>query len=627
MTPELPVYRLPGDERYPVQHFVATERIPDGQKTWPLPVGLPDDAAIRGYVGNLWEKSFRAMEPEHFLLNRRELYYSGFHLADPLENFEAEITNYPFANVETVVPELTSDRPRPEIQPMSPLASQNVKLIEEWHRWLLNTNGFDSWYSTGMREMMKLGWIVSPIAFDPKTGMPYPKLWPNWDFYPDFTATGEDNMMHFFLAGPIPTRMAKSLFPHIADQIAPDNWVSPSYDVLVRPYLEQMGAGGGRRMTGNMPVGYASYEGQTPYPGSTFLTAPGGSRAYPGETSFLFQLFVRDMSYMDAVYAGKRWMRGTDGSWTWHWAHMRVPELVCGSGWRVIQMFSNGAIADVSPLEDCYDGLPIVMGRDYKQAFRFFSPGEIDHIIPKVRAINRRLALLNLALEYECNPAIIADKNCGYNFDKGSVVAGDVIKVRQGSKVDWMNFHTPAEQQFLLLAQERGDVDNIGGVHDPLRGNRPPGIEAGIAIEKLQSAGRDRIKGKEGAIFDMCKAMSKKLTVCAARKLNRRIQFRATNGQLVTIDPEVLQSEYEIGYAKGSGLLSSRNEKKSESRDLFQLGAIDQVALLKDYGRTDAEEILQRAAAAQEQAMQMKLLEMKAGVDSKRRGAPAGKAA
>ena len=157
----------------------------------------------------------------------------------------------------------------------------------------------------------------------------------------------------------------------------------------------------------------------------------------------------------------------------------------------------------------------------------------------------------------------------------------------------------------MLLQREEQDIDVVTGWHDVSQGQRPPGIEAGVAIARLQNAGRTRIRGKERGQFARYSAMLKKLMVCAGMKLNRRIQFRGTKGQLVTIDPTVLTNEYRVAFAPGTGLLSSRNDKKSEALQMFQAGAIDIEELLDAYDWKNRGAVLQRMQAQQQMQMLM----------------------
>lgn len=599
---QLPVYDL-GNGRI----FSAEEKIiPD---TIPPPIGLDTDDKIRAFVSDLWAKNVRAIQPEHDRMKRCQLYYDGFHYTNPIENFEKEITNYPYSVVETIWPEMVEQKPRPEIQPGAGVSEANADTLQEFATWLMNTTAFDRTFRLCTREKLKLGWAPNLIVFDPRTGMPYAKPWCSFDYYPDFAGAHEDSMQYYFLAGPVPTRWLQSQFPHRRESIVPDNWVSPSYDVLVRPWdeMQRMASdayGGSGNMVGYAAQdrGFANFSSETALPGSTFLTNPAASlRNEYAYTTFLLQLFFRDMTHMMVTYRGKIHDTSTGG---WHWAHQSVPEPVCQSEWRVIQMTANGTLLDIAQQDPCYGGTPITIGRDVEQAHRFFATGEIDPIIPKTRAYNRRLDMLNRALEYQCAPVLVADPGTGIDVNRAAVEAGEILRKRdRGSQVSWLEIKGPVEQQFALLQSERQDIDVISGVHDVQQGQRPPGIETGIAIERLQMAASKRIRGKEATAHDEWAITVKKLMVSAGLKLNRRIMFRGTGGKQITMDPEVLLNEYGLGFAPGSGLMATREAKKNEAFTLYQAGAIDEEELLKAFDWKDREAVLQRMMLRRQQEL------------------------
>ena len=76
------------------------------------------------------------------------------------------------------------------------------------------------------------------------------------------------------------------------------------------------------------------------------------------------------------------------------------------------------------------------------------------------------------------------------------------------------------------------------------------------------------------------------------RKLSRPILYRASNGQFATLDPQVLQNEFQIRFAAGSGLVSTRDQKKQELFTLFQAGAIDAPALLEGFDVKDRDAVI-----------------------------------
>jgi hypothetical protein len=267
-------------------------------------------------------------------------------------------------------------------------------------------------------------------------------------------------------------------------------------------------------------------------------------------------------------------------------------------------MTSSGVVLSVHELDPAFAGLNFVMGRDYEQQNRMFSPGEIDNIISINRAVNHRKALLNSALGYETTPIFIMDSNTGISSAKRSIVPGEVLRRKPGTKIEVLPVRAPVEQQFAMLDRDMRDSDTVSGFHDPLKGKKPPGVESGIAIQRLQTQGASRILGKQGARADYLSQLVRKLMVGAALKLNRAVQFTATNGELITVDPEIVLSNYDIRMAIDSGLPESRNDRKSEAIQLAGLGALDQPALLEAFNWPDRGAILARMEQAQVQMAQ-----------------------
>jgi hypothetical protein len=605
MTPvqDAQAIRLPGNEMFPLQYFCPLETHDDGTDI--ISANLSTNEKIRGFVGGLWHKTAQAMIPEQDRMKRCELYYAGRHYHDPLENMEKEVTNLAFSQVESVWPELTMDLPRPEVVPGYGMTDKNAYKLNQWATWLMDTNGFNAHYRMACREMLKLGWNVGIITFDWKTGMPYPKGWSNFDFYPDFTATHEHDMMYYFLAGPVSTGYLRSLFPEYASLIHPDNYVSPGFDVYVRPYLEAANARGTWFYDSSLGVQpYAQPPAGPAVPGTTSWSPAAGVDPRGNNTTFLLQLFFRDLTQKMTVYYGRKWMRHQSGEWTWTMGYLQQPTVAVSSGWRVAQMTSSGVVLSVHELDPAFAGLNFVMGRDYEQQNRMFSPGEIDNIISINRAVNHRKALLNSALGYETTPIFIMDSNTGISSAKRSIVPGEVLRRKPGTKIEVLPVRAPVEQQFAMLDRDMRDSDTVSGFHDPLKGKKPPGVESGIAIQRLQTQGASRILGKQGARADYLSQLVRKLMVGAALKLNRAVQFTATNGELITVDPEIVLSNYDIRMAIDSGLPESRNDRKSEAIQLAGLGALDQPALLEAFNWPDRGAILARMEQAQVQMAQ-----------------------
>jgi hypothetical protein len=565
------------------EKFVAEEAFLSGPTP---PIGLDTEDKVRGFVSSLWDSAVEGMRAEHDRMKRCSLYYDGFHYENPRDNIELEVTNYPFSIVETVWPQLVESKPRPEVQPGYGVSANLADRLNHYFTWMMNTGGFDRAYRNTMREMLKLGWATSLVTFDNRTGMPYPKPWNNWNLYWDPNASHEEDALYFCLAGPVPTFMLKQMFPDKASKITPDNWVSPSYDVLVKPWQELstgFGPSSAPKMVSPIPMdrGFTNFTSEAQAVGGSTLGPPGQVvKTLGAATTFLVQVIFRDVTPMPVVYRGKRYVKTPYGEIS-HPHYLTRNELVCKSGWRVAQVTANGVVLNVAPLDTCFGGLPFVMHRDYEQAFRMWSFGEIDQIISKTRSLNYRSQLVTLALEFAANPVILADAENAASIEGGTVTAGSVVKKKRGSEIRWMEPPQIGPEFFSFYQKQSQDIDIISGIHDVQQGERPPGIQTGIAIQTLQGAANQRIRGKSGGIFDSYALLLHKLAVSSAMKLNRRIQFRATDGKDITIDPEEILSEYHIRFVEGSGVQQTREALKATAERLYQLGAIDELELLK----------------------------------------------
>ena len=371
--------------------------------------------------------------------------------------------------------------------------------------------------------------------------------------------------------------------------------MSPSYDVLVRPWREMMSnlwVSNPPRMAGYAAAdrGFANFTSEPTPDGTTALTPPAGNmRSIGAATTFLIQIIFRDVSVAPVVYEGRRFVKTPMGEIS-HPHHVQVPELVCKSGWRVLQITAGGVVCGLAPLDECYWGLPFTMHRDYEQAFRMWGFGEIDHIMSKTRSIAYRSQLITLALEYAANPVVLSDDVNTNLINNPSVVAGDVLSKKRGSEIRWMEPPRIGEEMFAFLQAQKSDIQDISGVQDAQAGARPPGIQTGIAVQSLQEAAGRRVRGKEGGLSDSYCLLLKKLGVASALKLNRRIQFRSTDGK----DPEEILGEYQIRFERGSGFGMNQDTRRAVAERLFQLGALDATAVLDTYDWPDRDLIAQR---------------------------------
>jgi len=555
---------------------------------------------FRGWFFDRFREAYTAKRPEQERLKLLELYYSGFHYLTAEQNRTMKVTNLCFSTVETVHPVMTEMKPRPEIIPRRQYQEKEVSAIQEYAQWCMDTTEFDVNHHVNTREKLKYGWCVHLLVVDPETGICWPKPFLTFDFYPSPGARHEDEMEYFFLARPVPTSWLRERYPKVADRIFSDNIASPSYDVLEKPYFDAYGMSGDYSGLDKIVSGSFHLENEPDPGGGRALVPSGFDKQESAGTTFVVHGFFRDRRLMSVHYTGDIAEPNPTGEGFVHTPSMRNyvnHEPYCESGWFSVPFTASGLMLDAKPLDPCFLGAPIEIGRDYAQAGRFYGPGEQDHVIPINRSINRRYNLLNRSLEYESVPVLVADNDTGIDIDQRTVLPGDVLKKIRGSDIRWMEFHGAQSHQFEMLALEQRDMDTVSGVHDVQQGRRPVGIEAAKAIENLQQAAQTRIRGKEGPAFTEYARLLKKMMVATGRKAKGPIYFRASNGQTAAVDPAWLCYEYDIRFAQGSGTALGRAMNEEKYLGLAQAGLIDQQTALEKMGVPNIPVILQRLAA------------------------------
>jgi hypothetical protein len=572
-----------------------------------------NDQKLVGVLSDLWTRTMLAHQPEVDRLQMLEMLYQGFHYRHPRANREKEITNYCFSTVETVYPVMVERRPRPEAvpRPGAILPSSKAEQLQKVATWWQDIAAVDRVRRTQTRVKLKSGYNVTVLTVDPQTGIPFIVDWSPFDFYPDPSARNVELAEYFFFAAPIATRRLKAMFPGMAAKIYADNYVSPSYDAVVRPYIENYAglsratrpySGAGPRAT-NLESTSPYQSNPQPTGNTNYVFAPYSTAVHRGsDTSFLLQLIVRDYSRWPGVHAGTLLTpappeAGPDPLETpWY---MPLDYPCCPSGWRLITFLANGTILANEPVDECFDGLPFVVGYDYRHEGRIAGIGEIDNIASINRAINERKNLINQANRLAGNPPLIATKGSGIDWDGQGVTAGDVLEPSRGSDIHWLEYQGPSEHQFEQLQVEYKDIDTVSGVHDAQQGQRPAGIEAAAAIRELQDAAATRIRGKAPEDLDEWARILTKAVKILAKKCRSDLWFHATGGDPTSISPSMLDGEWDFRFTEGTSDQQAKHERDDMALQLFQLGVLGPADLLQQLDWPNGQQIAQNAMLRQ----------------------------
>lgn len=581
-------------------------------------IDFMSESQLRHFVLERWRRAYQAKRPHLEQMKIEEKYWSGRHYSDAQDNRENPVVNLAFALIETLHANLTESLPVPQIVPtrggMSALEAESQS---EFAKWLMRATQFTGPYLLNQRAKLKHGTCFYNMVIDPANGICWPRFMSGYDFYKDPFARFEDELEYYFHAGPVPTRLLWALYPKQRQFIKPDGYMSPSWDVLVRPYLDEMGLNAGSIVPAVFPGMHFTKESEpAANTGTQLVISPESHSDADAETTFVLNMFVRDRSKMLVRYVGEhvREDRLDPGMYVRTPMVRPRPEPCCPSGWRVITMTATGAFLEPgAPLDPCFLGMNIVVGRNYAHEGRFYGVSDLQNVIPINRDYNRHRMLLRRSLEYEALPIMLMDEDAGTDIDERAADPGDAVKKRRGTEVRWLDYKGVASGHFEMVNAIRAEFDSVSGVYDATYGRRPEGIEAGVAIRDLRNAALTRVRAKENLQLLELKTVLKKMMYATSKKANRPIVFQATSGRMISIDPQKLVLETDIEFARGSGTAISKEIWEEKLKELFQLGIVDEQAVLEmsDFPmrgdllkRIEQRRIVEMALAAKENAAQ-----------------------
>lgn len=241
----------------------------------------------------------------------------------------------------------------------------------------------------------------------------------------------------------------------------------------------------------------------------------------------------------------------------------------------------------------------------------FWPVSAAQNLIPLQKALNKvnSQILDNAALMG--NNQWLVSRDSGITADTVTGQPGEVVtKNSPNSYAERLPAPTLPSYIGQMSEALREALDNVSGVFDVTQGRKPSGITAGVAIEQLQEAGHTRIRllvrNLEMAIADlgeqavalMQQFYTEPRTVRVTNRDTGQVEF-----QLMT--PEMIQGQWEVEVAAGSTLPRSREVRQKEAIELYKLGLFDEEAALEHIDHPGREELLRRLRQQRQMQIQM----------------------
>lgn len=253
---------------------------------------------------------------------------------------------------------------------------------------------------------------------------------------------------------------------------------------------------------------------------------------------------------------------------------------------------------------------PFVLMKNYDVPFKFWGVGEVEQIMSPQIYVNELTNQIIDNAKNTANMQWIIDKNAGIGQGKLTNRPGLVIRKNPGAEV---RRDTPPPMPTYVREQIdvlKGDIQEISGVLDSLKGEKQTGVVAASAILALQEASQSRIRLK-------IKIMESNLTELANLVYSRMQQFwkldrwvRVTdmegNPSFQQIGQKVLQNDFDLKVMAGSTMPVNKNAMMDLMIRLAQTNAEDGLPIV------DRKSVLEYLPVGDKKAISDRFAELKA---------------
>lgn len=266
---------------------------------------------------------------------------------------------------------------------------------------------------------------------------------------------------------------------------------------------------------------------------------------------------------------------------------------------------ANNRLIERGPSPFNHDMYPFVHIPCYASTESFWAFGEIQVIEHLQELINKREGQISDILRLNGNPILVVDHEAGVKIDNLVARPGMIIPKNRDGSVTFLQAPSPAGELFNAKDSDTRDFSEILGIVEALQGIRPVGVESGRFFAGLveQASSRIRLKAKfvEEALSRLGKLLIKGIQqYYSVPRIIRigvdQMQFievasgGASSPTAVTIPPDV---EFDVEVKPTSTLPRSRKERLDEYLQFYQLG------LFGPPGSPEAVEVVLEAAGVE----------------------------
>lgn len=153
-----------------------------------------------------------------------------------------------------------------------------------------------------------------------------------------------------------------------------------------------------------------------------------------------------------------------------------------------------------SPYDD--GRFPFILNKDYDIPHKFWGEGEVAQLLSPQSAMSELFNSVVDNAKATANSPWVVDKQAGIPY--GSITNEPGLVIRKNAGGDIQRLEPPGMPSYILQSIEtlKGDMEQVSGVFDTLKGNSETGVYTAQGILALQEAGQARVRLKVKLLED-----------------------------------------------------------------------------------------------------------------------------
>lgn len=577
---------------------VVRER--DRLKDEPLPVpeGMRrKDAPTLRFVRKLMDEAVRDRAQYTSNWSRYWNFYQGRQWPTKRINWRAYIViNYVFATVENIVSVMTDNRPKINLLPADKDQTAYVDTLQALLDTIWRRRNVLFQIQHALRNAMIFGVGFLKVFWDPSLDngrgdinvtSPDPTT-----IYVDPGCTDFDDAEWVLWADEVSMEHIRRNYPEKAQYVRPGTSISSS-GVNWRDE-RKLAQGSGNPLSDDMTFVTPAYDrlevvGNTDY--STPPAKTGATRQQ--DRVLLVEAWFRD-DETEILVEKVKTIDPDDG--TVHFEEKEVEKAKYPNG-RLVTIAGHVVLQDI-PSPYMHGRWPFVRIVDNAQPNQFYAKGEVELLEDPQKELNKRRSQVLDYANMLGNGVWVIDHDSGVNPDMITNRPGLIITKMAGREV--RRERAPEIPQYLVDLQERTirDMQTVTGIHDTLGGVVPRGIRTGAGMIEAQDIASTRLRLKVRNLEHALVQMGQLMIGLIQQYYNpaRVVRIIGKDGavEFFELDGSRIRGDWDIIIGTGSTLPVSKSLRFEQAIRLFQMQAIDQIALLESADWPGKEDIIKR---------------------------------